>query len=207
MLQPPPPAAADEAPPPASTKETEAAAPVIDAVPPKPAPPVDIESVAARRIRRSASRRRQKASAALATAILLLLAIEAGLIAWRADVVRFLPQTASLYAAVGLPVNLRELVFSDIVTHRETQDGVQVLVVEGTIKSQSRRIAEVPRLRFAVRNGNGHEIYSWTALPTRNAIAPGASMPFRSRLASPPPEMHAVLVRFFNRRDLGTGPQ
>ena len=56
-------------------------------------------------------------------------------IAWRADIVRFLPQTASLYAAIGLPVNLRGLVFTDIVTRKETQDGVPMLVVEGVIKS------------------------------------------------------------------------
>jgi hypothetical protein len=44
-------------------------------------------------------------------------------------------------------------------------------------------------------------------LPARNTIAPGATIPFRSRLASPPPEAHAVLVRFFNRRDLIAGVQ
>jgi hypothetical protein len=32
-------------------------------------------------------------------------------------------------------------------------------------------------------------------------------LPFRSRLASPPPETHAVLVRFFNKRDLVAGIQ
>ena len=75
--------------------------------------------------------------------ILLLLAINSCLIAWRADVVRFLPQTASLYAAIGLPVNLRELLFTEVTTQRETHDGVQVLVVEGIIKSQSRRIGRL----------------------------------------------------------------
>ena len=180
---------------------------VIDETPLKPSDTVDIETLAARRLRRPPRRRTRKAPATLATAALFLLAINAGLIAWRADVVRFLPQTASLYAAIGLPVNLRELAFSDIVTHRETHDGVQVLVVEGVIKSQSRRVTELPRLRFAVRNGDGHEIYTWTALPEHKTIAPGGTLPFRSRLASPPPETHAVLVRFFNRRDLGAGFQ
>ncbi len=65
----------------------------------------------------------------------------------------------------------------------------------------------MPRIRFSVRNAAGQEIYSWTALPARNALAAGATMPFRSRLASPPPESHEVLVRFFNRRDLVAGIQ
>jgi predicted Zn finger-like uncharacterized protein len=199
---PPDPVIIDVSPPPVSADQA-AAPPVIDVT----SLPEDIETVATRRTRRVPPRRAHRTPATLATTILLLITINAGLIASRAEVVGVLPQTASLYAAIGLPVNLRELVFSDIATRHETHDGVQVLIVEGNIKSQSRRVAEVPRLRFAARNGEGHEIYTWTALPTRNAIAPGAAMPFSSRLASPPPETHAVLVRFFNRRDLDAGAQ
>jgi hypothetical protein len=100
-------------------------------------------------------------------------------------VVRWLPQTASLYAAIGLPVNLRGLVFANVTTERETHDGV-----------------EVPRLRFSVRYQSGYEVYSWTALPSRNVLLPGETLPFSSRLASPPREGDRVEVRFFNRRDL-----
>jgi predicted Zn finger-like uncharacterized protein len=138
----------------------------------------------------------------LPVTILALIALNAGLIGWRADVVRIVPQTASLYAALGLPVNLRGLTFGDVTTAIETQDGVQVLVVEGTIASASQRAVEVPRLRFSVRNHRGQEVYAWTALPARGALSPGETMAFRSRLASPPPDMREVLVRFFNRRDL-----
>jgi hypothetical protein len=138
---------------------------------------------------------------------LALIAINLGLIAWRSDIVRTLPQMASFYAAVGLEVNLRNLAFSDVASHKDAQDGNPMLVVEGMIKNTSRGTVAVPRLRFAVRNKQGQEIYSWTALPARNVIAPGATMPFRSRLASPPAETHTVLVRFFNRRDLVAGAQ
>ena len=65
----------------------------------------------------------------------------------------------------------------------------------------------MPRLRFAVRNQGGQEIYSWTALPARNVLLAGETLPFRSRLASPPREGQQVLVRFFNRRDLVAGIQ
>ena len=171
--------------------------------------PENIETVAARRIRKPPPRRRQSLwpISGWTTAILLLLAINIGLIAFRADIVRLFPQTASVYAAIGFEVNLRGLVFTDIVTRKDTQDGTSMLVVEGVIKSTSKRDITLPRLRFAIRNAKGHEIYSWTALPARNTLAPGASVPFRSRLASPPPEAHAVLVRFFNRRDLVAGMQ
>ena len=143
----------------------------------------------------------------LPVAILALLALNAALIHWRANVVRMAPQTASLYAAIGLPVNLRGLAFNDVTTTIESHDGVQVLVVEGKIASASQRPVEVPRLRFSVRNRSGQEVYAWTALPGRNGLAPGETLTFRSRLASPPPDAREVLVRFFNRRDLVAGVQ
>jgi predicted Zn finger-like uncharacterized protein len=166
----------------------------------------DIETVAARRARLARPSWRWSL-AGLPVAILALIALNAALIAWRADVVRVAPQTASLYAAIGLPVNLRGLSFTDVATATETHDGVQVLVVEGNIASMSARAVEVPRLRFSVRNGSGQEVYAWTALPARNVLAPGETLPFRSRLASPPPDTRDVLVRFFNRRDLVAGLQ
>jgi predicted Zn finger-like uncharacterized protein len=178
------------------------AAPAVE-----PPPSEDIETVAARRVRRPARRRSRTPILGWPTAILALIAVNAGLIAWRTDVVRVMPQMASLYSAIGLPVNLRGLTFTDIVTRREAQEGVQVLVVEGFIRNETRRVAQVPRLRFAVRNTAGQEIYSWTAVPARTSIPSGTMLPFRSRLASPPPEAHEVLVRFFNKRDLVAGIQ
>jgi predicted Zn finger-like uncharacterized protein len=180
--------------------------PLIESPPLAPAAPAsageDIESVAARRAQRQAAHQRRWARSRWTVATLALVAVYLMLIGWRSDVVRWLPQTASLYAAIGLPVNLRGLVFTGVTTERETHEGVDVLVVEGTIVNDFKRAVEVPRLRFSVRNKSGYEIYSWTALPNRNALLPGESVPFRSRLASPPRDADRVQVRFFNRRDL-----
>lgn len=127
------------------------------------------------------------------------------LIAARQQIVRFLPQTAALYARIGLPVNLRGLDFANIKTTREMQDDVPMLVVEGEIVGTTGRHTEVPRLRFAVTDGAGKEIYAWTARPSRTVLPPGETLPFRSRLASPPGEASGISVRFFNRRDAQAG--
>jgi hypothetical protein len=209
-------------PPPEETPQIEPAEPaaVSDApgiVPDQPgAPPAepdknpgeDIETFAARRLpRRAARKRKQARRSGITVLILLLVAINLGLIGWRQDVVRYVPQTASFYAAIGLPVNLRGLEFANITTSTETHDGVQVLVVEGMIVSVTGRPVAVPRLRFAIRSESGHEIYAWTAMPNKNVIAPRDTLAFRSRLASPPPNGHDVLVRFFTKRDLVAGLQ
>jgi predicted Zn finger-like uncharacterized protein len=124
---------------------------------------------------------------------------------WRATVVRQFPQTASLYAAVGLPVNLRGLFFENVRSTAEVHDGVTVLIIEGTIVNLTTRTLEVPRLRLSLRNSVGHEVYAWTQLPPKATLGSGNGLPFRARLASPPPDGRDVIVRFFNRRDAVAG--
>jgi predicted Zn finger-like uncharacterized protein len=137
--------------------------------------------------------------------IVMMLAIVLGALNWRAAVVRQFPQTASLYKAIGLPVNLRGLFFEDVKSRTELQDGAMVLVIEGTIVNLTTRTLEVPRLRLALRNGSGHEVYAWTALPPKSTVGSGNGLPFRARLASPPADGRDVIVRFFNRRDVSAG--
>lgn len=168
--------------------------------------PKSLERAAARSVKRPKARLRLTLSRhGLPAAICVLFLVLAGLVAGRQQVVRFLPQTASLYARIGMPVNLRGLAFENIKTARGMQDGVPMLVVEGDIVGTSGRHAEVPRLRFAVVDNAGKEIYAWTARPTRTLLPPGETLPFRSRLASPPADASGIAVRFFNRRDAQAG--
>jgi hypothetical protein len=162
----------------------------------------DIETVAARRARAAKRRRKALRLPGLPTIILMLVALDLGLVGWRSDIVRWVPQMAPLYAAIGLPVNVRGVLFTDVTVETQSHEGVAVLVVQGTIVSTATQTVDVPRLRFAVRNASGDELYKWTALPNRPVLAAGQTLAFQSRLASPPPETHDVLVRFFTRRDL-----
>jgi predicted Zn finger-like uncharacterized protein len=166
----------------------------------------DIESAAVRRRAGVQTRRRsQKRKPTLPVAITVLALVCAGLLIWRKDAVRHLPQLASFYASIGLPVNLRGLDFTELKTARETHDGIPVLVVEGTIVSAVSVPVEVPRLRFALRNAAGAEVYVWTAQPTQSDLQSTEKLPFRSRLASPPDDGSDVEVRFFTRRDAVVG--
>jgi hypothetical protein len=140
-------------------------------------------------------------------ALLALTLLITALLAWRDSVVRAAPHMASLYASIGLPVNLRQLVFDNVKTSKETRDGALLLTVEGKIISTATHPVEVPRLRFALRNDAGQEVYSWTAQPERSILAPSAVLSFRSRIASPPEDGRNVLVRFFNRQDAVAGPR
>jgi len=170
----------------------------------------DVETIAARRARHASADRRQKRTVlqrilSVPTLIVVLAAVLLGALNWRVALVRQFPQTASLFAMLGMPVNLRGLSFMEVKSRGEFVDGAMVLVIEGTIVNLTPRALEVPRLRFGLRNSAGHEVYAWTALPTRTTLGSGDGLAFRTRLASPPADGRDVIVRFFNRRDAGLG--
>jgi predicted Zn finger-like uncharacterized protein len=202
------PLAAMDAPPLAPTDDAEPAEPSRAKFDPDAAD--DIETIAARRARHAQAERREKRTPlqrilSLPMLIVALAAILLGVLQWRATVVRYFPQTASLFSMLGMPVNLRGLSFQEVKSRSEFHDGVMVLVVEGVIVNLTRNTLEVPRLRFGLRNGTGHEVYAWTALSSRTLLGSGDGLPFRTRLASPPPDGRDVIVRFFNRRDAALG--
>lgn len=147
----------------------------------------------------------RKSHVGLPTACAAMGALVLALVVWRGDMVRLLPQTAAFYKMVGLDVNLRGLAFKDVKLSTETVDGKQVLVIEGVIVGQGKKPLDIPRLRFAVRDAQGAEIYAWNSVLEQTVLQPGERAFFRSRLASPPPEGRNIDVRFFNRRDIAGG--
>lgn len=161
----------------------------------------DGESYAVRRQRLKERRQKARRSSRWTAIVLVLFACNVALLGARNDVVRYLPQTASLFAAIGLPVNLRHLEFDKVKIVKEVQDGVSVLIVEGRIENTADKPTEVPRLRFAARNATGQEVYTWTALPERSILGPNEGIAFHTRLAAPPADATDVMVRFFNAKD------
>lgn len=147
----------------------------------------------------------RKSHFGLPTACAAMGALVLALVIWRSDMVRLLPQTAAFYKMAGLEVNLRGLTFKDVKLSSETVDGKQVLVIEGVIVGQGKKPLDIPRLRFAVRDAQGAEIYAWNTVLEQTVLQPGERAFFRSRLASPPPEGRNIDVRFFNRRDIAGG--
>jgi predicted Zn finger-like uncharacterized protein len=134
-------------------------------------------------------------------AALLVCVISFGIVN-RQSMVRAAPELATLYAAIGFPVNLRGLEFQNIRTKQEIQDGITVLAIEGEVENIVSRAVELPRVRLSVLGDNGIEIYSWTALLPRSILYPHERVSFKSRLASPPAQGKEIMVRFLTRADL-----
>ena len=135
----------------------------------------------------------------------MLVAFNVALVGARNEVVRYLPQTASLFAAIGLPVNLRGLKFENVKISMEEQNGIATLIVQGEIVSEAGKPVAVPRLRFAARNPTGQEVYTWTMPPPRSFLGPDERLEFRSQIPAPPADAKDVIVRFFTAQDATAG--
>ncbi|MFM9816121.1 hypothetical protein ACKI16_47550, partial [Streptomyces scabiei] len=59
----------------------------------------------------------------------------------------------------------------------------------------------VPAIRFALRGDDSQEIYAWSIEPKQALLTPGATMRFRTRLASPPEQAADIQVRMIDRRN------
>ena len=118
---------------------------------------------------------------------------------YRAAVAGVWPQSSSLYAAVGMPVNTRGLEFRDRNAHYETQDGQDVLVITGDLVNITSRELSVPAIRVSLTDGDRRELYHWSFLPGVAVLRPGQLTAFRTRLPSPPPAARHIELRFLER--------
>jgi hypothetical protein len=123
------------------------------------------------------------------------------LVGGRTQVVMLAPATAPVYAALGLPVNLRQMDFENVVSRLTEEDGRQILVVEGEIRNLGQTPRAAPRMRLAVLDAQGNEIYTWTAAAQKSRLLAGEKASFRARLAAPPQDGRDVRVKFASGPD------
>lgn len=137
--------------------------------------------------------------------VLVAIVAAMALIGLRTPLVRRVPAMAAVYEAVGLPVNLAGLALRDVRARIVRDGNRRVLVTEGEIVNIRREENHVPSLALAVRGANGLPRYSWTAPAPKTRLEPGEAVAFRARLAAPPEEGVAVVVRFVSPEPASMG--
>jgi predicted Zn finger-like uncharacterized protein len=116
---------------------------------------------------------------------------------YRQHIASIWPQSAGVYSGLGLHVNASGIDFRRVDYRRETEDGQIVLAVSGVIVNTGSRQLPVPQtVRITLSDASNHEIYHWTFKPNATVLAAGQSIPFMTRLASPPAAARHLEVRF-----------
>lgn len=194
--------------PPAAPAYAPSAAPVTEAAPSEgsspnfAARPVSKDSISAP-VERTPPRRVANfaQSAGWAALIFLVAALGWASVQYRQTIASVWPRSASLYAAVGLPVNVRGIELTNISYQQEFEDGQPVLSVTGKVVNISNRELPVPEIRVVLLDEAKHELYHWNfdaGIPT---LKPGGESTFVTRLSSPPPEARNLNVRFAESGD------
>ena len=129
-------------------------------------------------------------------AALLIVAGAMAAAAGRTAIVKAAPNTARLFAAVGLPVNLRGLALDNVHTSIFDLGDRKVLVIEGAIVNLRDAATETPNIRIALRGVDKRELYVWTAPAPKSRLGPDEQVAFRTRLSAPPDGVTDVLVKF-----------
>ena len=78
--------------------------------------------------------------------ILLVLALGVASVKYRQTIAMLWPQTATFYAALGMPVNVRGLEFSGVTYRDQFENGEPVLAVSGKLVNVE--LAELPVPRY-----------------------------------------------------------
>lgn len=157
----------------------------------------------AARFRRSMAQRRGdlREWAVLAAVVVTFFAV---VLLARNPLVRMVPEAATIYSYIGIPVNIRGLEFRDVDYHFESENGIAVLAIEGKIANIKKTPQPVSKVRFALRDAERQELYHWTMKVNKGPLDPGETVPFAARLAAPPVDAYEVEVRFVTAREMGS---
>jgi len=116
---------------------------------------------------------------------------------YRQHIASIWPQSAGVYSSLGLAVNASGIDFRQVDYRRESEDGQVVLAVSGVIVNTGGRELPVPQtVRVTLSDAGNHELYHWNFKPNAQVLKAGQSVPFMTRLASPPAAARHLEVRF-----------
>lgn len=130
----------------------------------------------------------------------VVVALIAGALLGREQIVALVPEAAGLYQAVGLmppatPATVGEgLELRDVTSVKRLVDGQQTLLIEGVIVNVSDRPQQVPQLRASVTDANGTELTHWLFSANGKELEPGASTTFQTSTESPSGGVNLSLI-------------
>lgn len=113
----------------------------------------------------------------------------------RTAIVTAAPRTAALYAAAGLPVNIRGLAFASLKTTR-LDDPAQHVEISGQIRNLAEARTAVPRITFDIRDTRGATLASWTENAPKRVLADNESVAFTTQAPALPEGSRDIIVRF-----------
>jgi len=129
--------------------------------------------------------------------LVVVVAIGAGGLLGRDQIIAAVPGSEPLYEMLGLTEALGEgLDLQDVTSVRQTIDGARALVIRGVIVNTTNRPRMVPRLQASLTDAGGAELTSWIFASDSSELPPGGITTFETQTTNPPGvgELHLVFI-------------
>jgi len=144
-------------------------------------------------------RRRKSRNAAFSawtTTAAALLLILAGAVLFRGEVVKRWPESASTFAAIGMPVNRFGLEFLETEAERFFDGTTPILEVRGAVRNSSANTVAAPNVRVILLDDQGQQVAEAYAPVTPASIPEDATAIFTARIENPPFESFELELDF-----------
>lgn len=127
----------------------------------------------------------------------VLLAFGGGAVFARSTVMDLWPPASKVYELVGLAKpQVFPLVVGDIVPSQTLDGATPVIVIAGMISNITAEVQPVPKLRGALLDVRGREIFNWTFDAPVAQLAAHETHDFTTRVPNPPEAARGVAVTF-----------
>ena len=143
-------------------------------------------------------RRRRLTSVGLIWAVPLALLFVAAILGYvfRQNIVNGIPQTATLYKAVGIDVTLSGLSIEDPITRSALVDGKPVLVVNGAVRNITTKAQDVPLVELSLHSKDGEPLVTWLVDTRKDKLGERERVTFVSEYPNPPVDAVKLRYRF-----------
>lgn len=127
---------------------------------------------------------------------MVFLALIGSAVLFRVDLVRLWPQSATAFAAVGLPVNPVGLVIEQVKAEPTLKDGHAALSITGVIRNVVDRSVTPPPVRINLYTPQGKRVGGQIALPGQAVIPAGQTRHFAIAVLDPPSSTGNLEIAF-----------
>lgn len=144
--------------------------------------------------------RRQRTIAIIWT-VPLILVILAGILGYiyRQPIVNRIPQSATLYQALGIEVKEGGLLIDPPIAKTAMLDGRMIITVEGHVRNISGRAQTVPLIEMTLHDQTGQMLTQWYVEPAQDTLNARERLAFRTEYSDPPGSVVGLRYRFAKR--------
>jgi len=150
---------------------------------------------------REAAKFGKKSSPFVPIMALSLVAVLAGSIFLRDQIINTVPQAHSAYSAAGLISPAPGLSIDKVQTSFTTKDGIRQLIIRGEIENIAAHQVPVPPLQLTMRGESKVRLYAWTISAAKKQLKAGERSRFTAIARNYPGEAVDVEVEFLPAKD------